>query len=179
MIRYGRSFRGLICSCLLFSVAFFSFNAYAQSEDEIPNNELRVFSSEWGFRLNATRKVMPEFPAEALKAGAQGVVVLSLHHDGEGKAAKIKVAESPHPALTRAAITAVELWKWRQFMSGGIYRPILGKLSFKFIIEDGTGHVEDPPDDRGFESLKELDAIRMKAIWPDESSRRAKQGSQD
>lgn len=178
-IRYRRRFRGLICSGTLLGVVILLFSAYAQTDDEIPNNELRLFESEMGFRLRADRKVMPEYPEEALKAGAAGVVVLSLYHDSEGNAAKIKVLESPHPALTQAAITAVEQWKWRRFKSGGIDRPILGKLSFKFIINEGVSRVEDPPDDEAFRNLRDIQALRLKATWPDAKSRRANQGGQD
>jgi TonB family protein len=96
-----------------------------------------------GFRLESTSKVIPEFPEEALKAGAQGVVVLSLYQDAEGNAANIKVVESPHPAISRAAAAAVSQWKWRKFVSGGIGSPVRSKLSFRFIIEDEAGHVED------------------------------------
>jgi TonB family protein len=111
---------------------------------DAPENDMGLISSEKGFRLNATHKVLPEYPDEALKAGAQGVVVLSLYHDGEGKAAYIKVLESPHPAISEATITAVRQWRWRLFVSGGIPRPVKGKLTFYFVIEGGAGRVEDP-----------------------------------
>ena len=139
--------------------------------DDAPEHDMGLITSEKAFRLNATHKVMPEFPEEALKAGAEGVVVLSLYHDAAGNAARIKVAESPHPSLTRAAITAVEQWKWRLFASEGIDRPILGKLTFRFVIEKGAGRVENPPDDGGFTSLKEVRGLRRKAVWPDDASR--------
>ena len=167
MNRRGLRLKGLIRCCALFGVALLSVDAYTQSEDEIPNNELRLFSSERGFRLEALRKVMPEFPDEALRAGAQGLVVLSLYQDGEGNAAKIKVVESPHRALTEAAIKAAKQWKWRQFMWKGIDRPILSRLSFKFVIEGGVGRVEDPPDDAAFRNLRDIPALRLKATWPD------------
>jgi TonB family protein len=141
---------------------------------DAPDNDMLLFSSECGFRVDATRKVMPDFPEEALAAGAQGAVVLSLYHDSQGNAAKIKVVESPQRALTEAAIKAVKQWKWRLFMSGGIDRPILGKLSFVFIIEDGAGRVEDLVNDcdtsRDNWSLREIRALRLRATWPEESS---------
>lgn len=145
----------------------------AKAKYDAPENDMGLFTSEFGFRLDALRKVMPEFPDEALKVGAQGTVVLSLYQDGEGKAAKIKVVESPHPALTEAAIKAVKQWKWRRFKSGGIWRPILSKLSFNFIIESGVGRVEDPIDDGrdgSFRNLRDIEALRLRATWPDDSS---------
>lgn len=146
----------------------------AAAEYGAPENDMGLISSECGFRVNATRKVMPEFPAEALQAGAQGAVVLSLYHDAEGDAAKIKVVESPDRALTEAAIRAVQEWKWRLFRSGGIDRPILGKLSFKFIIEDGVGRVEDLINDcdtsRANWSLSDIQALRLRATWPEGGS---------
>jgi TonB family protein len=147
--------------------------ARVEKYDAPENNELRLVSSERGFRASALRKAMPEFPEEALKAGAQGMVVLSLYQDGEGNAAKIKVVESPHPALTEAAIKAVKQWKWRKFRSGGIDRPVLSKLSFNFIIENEVGRVEDPVDDGpdgAYRNLRDIDALRLKATWPDDSA---------
>ena len=143
----------------------------AAVEYDAPENDMGLFSSECGFRVNATRKVMPEFPEEALEAGAQGAVVLSLYHDAEGNAAKIKVVESPHRALTEAAVRAVKQWKWRPFRSGGIDRPVLGKLSFKFAIEDGAGRVENLINDcdtsRTNWSLRYIQALRLRATWPE------------
>lgn len=177
MFSRGRILKSLAgCLLLLLGVALPWYGTRAQREDEIPNNELRVFTSEKGFRINATQKVMPEFPEEALRAGVQGVVVLSLYHDAAGDAAKIKVAQSPHSALTRAAIEAVEQWKWRQFRSGGIDRPVLSKLSFKFIIEKGVGRVEDAPDGGGPSASKDLFALRRTAVWPDDESRSRRAG---
>ena len=140
----GRGLWGLVAACLLYGGLLSSLHPQAQSDDEIPNNELRLFDTERGFRLNATHKVMPEFPAEALKDGAQGVVVLSLYHDADGYAAYIKVLESPHPAISEAAIRAVQQWRWRVFVSGNVARPVKGKLTFYFVMEDGAGRVEDP-----------------------------------
>jgi TonB family protein len=144
------------------------------ARDDTPENDMRLFSSECGFRVNATHKVMPDFPEGALAAEAQGAVVLSLYHDAQGNAAKIKVVESPHPALTEAAIKAVKQWKWRLFRSGGIDRPILGKLSFKFVIEDGAGRVSDLITDcdtsRDNWSLRDIRALRQKSAWPEEES---------
>ena len=141
---------------------------------DAPEYDMGLFSSECGFRVIAIRKVMPDFPEEALAAGAQGAVILSLYHDAQGNAAKIKVVESPHHALTEAAIKAVKQWKWRLFRSGGIDRPILGKLSFKFIIEDGAGRVVDLINDcdmsRANWSLSNIQALRLRATWPEESS---------
>ena len=144
-----------------------------EAKYDAPENDMGLVSSECGFRINATRKVMPKFPEEALGEGAQGTVALSLYHDAEGNAAKIKVIESPHRALTEAAVKAVKQWKWRLFRSGGIDRPVLGKLSFRFIIEDESGRVEDPIDDgRGgsFRNLRDVPALRLRATWPDDSS---------
>jgi TonB family protein len=146
----------------------------AEAKYDAPENDIGVFSSECGFRVNATHKMMPEFPEEALKAGVQGIVILSLYHDGEGSAAKIKVVESPHRVLTEAAIKAVKQWKWRKFKNGGIDRPILSKLSFKFIIEGEVGRVEDAINDcdksRVHWSLSDIHALRLRATWPNDSS---------
>ena len=146
---------------------------------DAPENDMGLFISERGFRTDVTYKVTPEYPAEALKDGAQGVVVLSLYHDAEGNASHIKVVGSPHTALAWAAITAVEQWKWRKFRNGGIDRPVLSALSFRFIIEEGVGRVEDPPGDGGLKTLSEVQPLRLKATWPDERSRPARKGGRD
>ena len=79
-----------------------------------------------------------------------------------------------HPALTEAAIKAVKQWRWRLFKSGGIYRPVLGKLSFEFAIEDGAGRASDLITDcdtgRDNWSLRDIQALRLRSVWPEEDS---------
>lgn len=102
-----------------------------EAKYDAPENDMRLINSECGFRINATRKVMPEFPVEARRA--------------------------------------VKQLKWRKLRSGGIDRPVLGKLSFDFVIEGEAGRVEVGANDcdtsRVNWSLSDTQALRLRATW--------------
>ncbi len=57
-------------------------------------------------------KVPPEYPVEAKKEKASGVVVLDLIIGTDGAILDISALENPDPRLTQAAITAVKQWKF-------------------------------------------------------------------
>ena len=144
---------------------------YALEEEEILKLYKGAGRSERGARWEAQNYAMPRpvFPEDALKEGARGAVVLSFYIHKE-KAALIKVVESPHPALTRAAIEAVRQWRWLPFIVGGKPYPILSKLTFNFVTEGGEGRVEDPEelDSPAFSNWAFPIELRKKAVWPEE-----------
>jgi TonB family protein len=144
---------------------------YVQLEEEILKSYRGGVYSEHSSRWDAQNFPMPRpvFPEEALKEGAQGTVVLSFYRY-KGKAALIKVVESPHPALTQAAIDAVRQWRWLPFNVGGKPFPILTKLSFIFVIEGGEGRVSDPEDSPELKDMTHLQELRDKAVWPEEAA---------
>ena len=144
---------------------------YVQLEEEILKLDAGGRYSERATRWDAQNFAMPRpvFPEAALRDGAQGAVILSFYRY-KGKAALVKVVESPHPALTRAAVEAVQQWGWLPFIVDGKPYPILTKLTFNFVIAGGTGRVDDPEDTPALRDLEHIRDLHKKATWPEEAT---------
>jgi TonB family protein len=106
---------------------------------------LRTYANEHGVRHFATATVMPTYPEEAINAGAQGAVDAAVRFDEEGALDRIKILESPHPALSKAVTDAVKQWRVRPLFSAA-HKPtrLHGELRFHFVIKDGQALVENP-----------------------------------
>ena len=63
-------------------------------------------------------RVNPVYPEEARKNGMQGVVILNVRSDEEGRVAQIEVLKSI-PGLDQAAIEAVKQWRYEPFLKEG------------------------------------------------------------
>jgi TonB family protein len=102
-------------------------------------------ATEEGVRHEATFTVMPTYPEEAIRAGAQGFFDAAVRFDDKGNFDRIKVLESPHPAISKAVEEALKQWKMRVTFTGdGLPYSLYGELRFHFIIEDGRARVENP-----------------------------------
>ncbi len=72
-----------------------------------PDNETSVQ------KLRLTKFVLPDFPDYVrLSGNSKGVVTVAIGRDSEGQVTDVLVLDSTHPKLTRAAVTAVEQWKF-------------------------------------------------------------------
>jgi TonB family protein len=63
-------------------------------------------------------KVNPVYPVEARQAGIQGVVILQAEISAEGRIVNLHLITGP-PELAKAAIGAVEQWRYRPYMLMG------------------------------------------------------------
>ncbi len=102
-------------------------------------------SNEFGLRVLMVHTVMPEYPEEALSAGAQGLVVAAVRSNPNGDLVTIKILQSPDPSISKAVVNALKQWKMKRTVNGGgepsRYQ---GELRFHYIIENGVGRVENP-----------------------------------
>lgn len=124
---------------VLLLLAVFGQLVYAQEVKDL------LLLSELSLRQRALKVVMPEYPAEALEAKAQGLVVVAVRFDTGGNLVKDRVVESPHPAITRAVEQALGQWKIKPvtLLSGEAART-QGELRFIYEIKDGEGRVSEP-----------------------------------
>ena len=105
-------------------------------------------SEGWG-RSWATKQVLPAYPAEAIARNLQGVVEVAVGISNEGKVIKVRVPPGLDSLFRQAAVAAVKQWEFRPFVNRmeqpGEY--CIFRLTFNFVIEDGTGRVElyNPP----------------------------------
>lgn len=82
------------------------------------------------------KKVEPIYPAEAKKAGIEGVVILEATTDLYGRIAGVKVLRSI-PALDQAAMDAVKQWVYEPMIIGGKPRPVVFTVTVRFNLDDG------------------------------------------
>jgi TonB family protein len=105
-----------------------------------------VLDIEYGIRQRATSKVEPEFPDEAVKAGAEGVVIAAVQFDESGALSKVEILDAPHPLLKQAVADAVRQWKIKPttMITGELARR-QGELRFYYSVRNGVGQVSAPP----------------------------------
>ena len=65
-----------------------------------------------------TKRVNPEYPAQARAARVQGIVVLSVGIGTDGKVIDVSVVQG-HDLLNDAAIAAVRQWEYDPFFLNG------------------------------------------------------------
>ncbi len=75
-----------------------------------------------------------QYPPLALKARIQGVVLLRVTVDEEGKVSDIKVI-SGHPLLIPAAVTAVSHWKYKPTIFNGHPWPVIATVAVNFMLQ--------------------------------------------
>ncbi|MCJ7582423.1 MAG: energy transducer TonB, partial [Candidatus Aminicenantes bacterium] len=91
-------------------------------------------------------KVDPVYPELARLARVEGIVILNVRTDEDGRVDQVKVAVSNDPLLSRAATEAVKQWRYQPFYSKGVRYPILFTVTVGFQLSKGMNE-----DDRGKE----------------------------
>ena len=81
------------------------------------------------------KEVEPVYPAEARKAGIQGVVILEATTDLYGRVANAKVLRSI-PALDQAAMDAVKQWVYEPMVINGKPHPVVFTVTVRFTLDD-------------------------------------------
>jgi TonB family protein len=81
------------------------------------------------------KEVEPIYPAEARKAGIEGVVIMEATTDLYGRVADVKVLRSI-PALDQAAKDAVRQWVYEPMIVDGKPRPVTFTVTLQFTLDD-------------------------------------------
>jgi hypothetical protein len=97
---------------------------------------------EGAIRQMVIKRVMPEFPKETPINSAQGLVIVAVVFDEEGKLSQAEVLEAPHPLIKQAVLDALNLWETEQRSSFDGLHQICGWLSFDCTIKDGKWGIE-------------------------------------
>jgi TonB family protein len=78
--------------------------------------------------------VQPVHPPELLAAGVDGEVSLLCRVDAQGKVVDVKVRESPHAELSRAATWAVRQWTFEPGTRDGEPGEFQVSIPFRFVL---------------------------------------------
>ena len=81
------------------------------------------------------KEVEPVYPAEAKKAGIEGVVIMEATTDLYGRVANVRVLRSI-PALDQAALDAVKQWVYEPMIINGKPQPVVFTVTVMFTLDD-------------------------------------------
>jgi TonB family protein len=81
------------------------------------------------------RQVDPVYPAEAKKAGIEGIIILEATTDTYGRVASIKILRGI-ALLDQAAIDAVKQWVYEPMVIDGKPRPVVFTVTVRFLLDE-------------------------------------------
>jgi TonB family protein len=81
------------------------------------------------------KKVEPQFPPEALKAHAEGIVVMEAIIDPKGAVKDVKVVEG-HDLLNAAAVEALKQWQYEPYLVDGAAKTVKFTVVMKFKLTE-------------------------------------------
>jgi protein TonB len=81
-------------------------------------------------------RVEPIYPAIAVNAHIQGIVILEAIVDEDGTVAEVKVLRSANPVLNGAALAAVRQWRYSPLTLNGIRTRFILTAVLSFHLED-------------------------------------------
>jgi len=80
-------------------------------------------------------RTVPAFPTDATRAGVQGLVIIEATIDEQGRVAAPRLIRSlPDDTLNRAALEALDTWRFRPARLGGAPTAVDGIFTFSFSI---------------------------------------------
>ncbi|NIM15468.1 MAG: TonB family protein [Candidatus Aminicenantes bacterium] len=89
------------------------------------------------------RKVDPDYPEEAKKAGIQGRVVVTAVTDVFGSVAEAKVVKGPK-ALHEAAVNAIKQWVYEPYLLDGVPKPVKFTVVVSFHLDKDKDKKQPP-----------------------------------
>lgn len=81
-------------------------------------------------------RVQPEYPPLAKQARIQGTVLLHAVIDREGKIENLEVLGG-HPLLVKAALIAVQQWRYRPYYLNGQPVEVETEITVHFMLSGG------------------------------------------
>lgn len=120
-------------------------------------------------------KVDPIYPELARIARVEGVVILNVRTDEDGRVDQVKVANSRDPLLERAAIEAVKQWRYEPYYSKGIRYPILFTVTVRFQLSHGEGSTGREKGDNSPLLRPEL-IYQVEPVYPERARRAGIEG---
>ena len=85
---------------------------------------------------NLVLRVQPDYPAIARQARVQGQVVLRAMISREGMIENLQVLSGP-PMLVRAAVNAVQQWRYRPYVLNGEPIEVETEVKVNFVLSGG------------------------------------------
>lgn len=118
-------------------------------------------------------RVAPVYPELAKRARVEGVVILNVRTDEDGRVDQVKVANNIDPHLTRAAIEAVKQWRYEPFYLKGRRHPILFTVTVTFQLPNG---LDNNVREKAQEGLRPEIIHHVEAVYPERARRAGIEG---
>jgi len=83
------------------------------------------------------RRVEPEYPALAVKAHIQGIVILEATVGEDGDVREVKLLRSANPLIDREAELALRQWRYSPLVLNGIRVPFILTVTLSFSLQVG------------------------------------------
>jgi len=80
------------------------------------------------------KQVDPIYPEDAIKAKVEGIVIIQVTTDEQGKVIETKIFRSI-PLLDEAALAAVKQWIYEPYIYAGKPRPAIFTVTVKFSLK--------------------------------------------
>lgn len=81
------------------------------------------------------KRVEPVYPALAVKARVQGIVILEATVSEDGTVADVRILRSAHPMLDREAEIALRQWRYSPLDLNGTHVPFVLTVTLSFFFE--------------------------------------------
>jgi TonB family protein len=108
-------------------------SAVTQQSEQPADVHASVHASKHEMAALIVKKVPPEYPEAAKKAGIQGQVVLRAIIGKNGDVENLQIV-SGHPQLAPAAIEAVKQWKYRPYLQEGKPVEVETEITINFTL---------------------------------------------
>lgn len=83
-----------------------------------------------------TKTVKPNYPSELKREGVQGLAAVSCVIDETGNVISSKVTKSSHPGFEKAALDAIEKWKFKPAKKDGKAVKVRVTIPFRFNLDE-------------------------------------------
>ncbi len=110
-------------------------------------------------------KVTPAYPEECKKEGIEGEVILKVSTDKKGEVEDVEVLRSVHPDLDRAAVAALQQWKYKPVIKDKKPVPVVFAVKVNFKLrEPSVGQSSEPPSIDQSSASPSTDEEKLKII---------------
>ena len=103
-----------------------------------PVKPVLVGQHSWQHQAVLLKRVDPEYPTFAKRAGIHGAVVLHATVDREGGIIELAVVSGPIQ-LRQAAVDAVRQWRYQPYVLNGLAVDIQTTITVNFVLPDDVG----------------------------------------
>lgn len=83
-----------------------------------------------------TKTVKPTYPSELRREGVEGLAAVSCVIDETGVVISAKVTKSSNPGFEKAALEAIEKWKFKPAKKDGKTVKVRVTIPFRFNLDD-------------------------------------------